>query len=108
HEEMQNYDYGYSVSEQQQFVGEFTGNVVNGLAEVDVKNKFTVGDHVEMMTPQGNINFTITEMSNKKGEKITTAPGNGYFVYLAIPDDIALDYALLMRNLTNTTTRNPY
>lgn len=108
HEEMQNYDYGYSVSEQQQFVGEFTGNVINGLAEVDVKNKFSVGDSVEIMTPEGNINFIITTMTNKKGELMITAPGNGYLIYLVIPDDIRLDYALLMRNLSGVTTHNPY
>ena len=39
HSEYQNYDYGYSVSDTQQFVGEITGR--NGdMVEVEVKNKF--------------------------------------------------------------------
>ncbi|WP_392565287.1 tRNA 5-hydroxyuridine modification protein YegQ [Utexia brackfieldae] len=108
HEEMQNYDYGYSISESQQFVGEFTGHKVNGLAEVAVKNKFTVGDSVEMMTPKGNINFTIEQMHNRKGEQVAAGLGDGHIVYLAIPDDIELEYALLMRNLSGTNTRNPH
>lgn len=37
HDAYQTYEYGYSVSDTQQFVGEFTGKRVNGLAEVDVK-----------------------------------------------------------------------
>ncbi|GAB7203646.1 hypothetical protein OS21_01350 [Dickeya oryzae] len=66
HEDYQNYDYGYSVSDQQQFVGEFTGERRDGLAEVAVKNKFSRGDSVEMMTPGGNVQFTIDTLLNKK------------------------------------------
>ncbi|ACS86486.1 prephenate-dependent tRNA uridine(34) hydroxylase TrhP [Musicola paradisiaca] len=108
HEDYQNYDYGYSVSDRQQFVGEFTGERLNGLAAVAVKNKFSVGDSVEMMTPGGNVQFTITLMQNRKGEAIDVAPGDGHTVYLPVPEDIALDYALLLRNLPGTNTRNPH
>lgn len=108
HEEMQNYEYGYSISERQQFVGEFTGKRLNGLAEVLVKNKFSVGDSVEMMTPQGNINFVLTELQNRKGEQVAAGLGDGHVVYFAVPDDVQLDYALLMRNLEGVDTRNPH
>ncbi|POE17855.1 prephenate-dependent tRNA uridine(34) hydroxylase TrhP [Pectobacterium odoriferum] len=107
HEDYQNYDYGYSVSDRQQFVGEFTGVRRDGLAEVEVKNKFSCGDSVEMMTPNGNIQFTIESMQNTKGQPTDVAPGNGHIVYLPVPDDVSLDYALLLRNLPGTTTRNP-
>ncbi|MGV8261065.1 U32 family peptidase C-terminal domain-containing protein, partial [Pseudomonas aeruginosa] len=83
----------------QQFVGEFTGVRRDGWAEVDVKNKFALGDSVEMMTPGGNVVFTLESMQNKKGEPIEVAPGNGHIVYLPIPQDIDLNYALLIRNL---------
>ncbi|MCL6363868.1 U32 family peptidase [Pectobacterium carotovorum subsp. carotovorum] len=107
HEDYQNYEYGYSVSDRQQFVGEFTGVRRDGLAEVNVKNKFSCGDSVEMMTPNGNIQFTIESMQNTKGQPTDVAPGNGHIVYLPVPDDVSLDYALLLRNLPGTTTRNP-
>lgn len=107
HEDYQNYEYGYSVSDRQQFVGEFTGVRRDGLAEVEVKNKFSCGDSVEMMTPNGNIQFTIDTMQNAKGQPTDVAPGNGHIVYLPVPDDVSLDYALLLRNLPGTTTRNP-
>ncbi|MGK2946451.1 MAG: tRNA 5-hydroxyuridine modification protein YegQ [Candidatus Malihini olakiniferum] len=99
HEHYQNYEYGYSVSDRQQFVGEFTGDWRNGLAEVTVKNKFFLGDSIEMMTPNGNIQFTLSTLQNVKGEAIDVAPGNGYIVYLAVPDDMVLEFALLLRNL---------
>ncbi|MCL2892566.1 tRNA 5-hydroxyuridine modification protein YegQ [Brenneria tiliae] len=107
HEDHQNYDYGYSVSDRQQFVGEFTGERRNGLAEVAVKNKFSCGDSVEMMTPGGNVQFTIEAMQNAKGQATDVAPGNGHIVYLPVPEEIDLQYALLLRNLPGTTTRNP-
>ena len=109
HDEYQNYDYGYSISERQQFVGEFTGKRnAQGMAEVAVKNKFLLGDEVEMMTPKGNIVFKINRMLNRKGEMTDAALGDGHFVYLDVPEDIQLDYALLMRNLNGGNTRNPH
>ena len=109
HDEYQNYEYGYSISERQQFVGEFTGKRnEQGMAEVAVKNKFLLGDEVEMMTPQGNIVFKIEKMLNRKNENVEAALGDGHFVFLDVPQDIQLDYALLMRNLVNTNTRNPH
>lgn len=109
HDEYQNYDYGYSISERQQFVGEFTGKRNSqGMAEVAVKNKFLVGDSVEMMTPKGNIVFKIERMLNRKNELIEAGLGDGHFVFLDVPNDINLDYALLMRNLSAATTRNPH
>ncbi|MDE1477028.1 tRNA 5-hydroxyuridine modification protein YegQ [Xenorhabdus bovienii] len=108
HDAYQTYEYGYSMSDTQQFVGEFTGNRVNGLAEVTVKNKFLVGDQLELMTPSGNINFTLESMANKKGQTIEVAPGDGHIVYLPIPEEIILNYALLIRNLKGTNTRTPH
>ncbi|MEQ4776845.1 tRNA 5-hydroxyuridine modification protein YegQ [Providencia huaxiensis] len=108
HDAYQTYEYGYSVSETQQFVGEFTGKRIDGMAEVDVKNKFSVGDSLEMMTPAGNIVFTLDALTNRKGEAIDVAPGNGHVVYLPIPEDVDVNFGLLIRNLAGTTTRAPH
>ncbi len=105
HDEYQNYERGFSLSERQQFVGELTGERRNGLAEVIVKNRFAVGDRLELMTPQGNLNFRLDALENKRGERTEVAPGDGHTVYLAVPDDVDLRYALLMRELDGSTTR---
>lgn len=102
HDAPQNYDYGSSISERQQFVGELSGERKNGWAEVRVKNRFSLHDSVELMTPQGNITFTLQQMQNGKGEAIEVAPGDGHTVYLPIPDDIDLTYGLLIRYLSTT------
>ena len=100
HDEYQNYQNGSSVSERQQFVGELTGERRDRLAEVKVKNRFALGDHMELMTPKGNFHFDLHQMQNAKGEAIEVAPGDGHTVYLPIPDQVDLRYSLLMRDIT--------
>ncbi|GLO15488.1 peptidase [Pseudomonas putida] len=99
HDEYQNYQRGNSVSERQQFVGELTGERVDGLAEVKVKNRFAVGDHLELMTPRGNYHFDLHRLCNRQQQAIEVAPGDGHVVYLPIPEQVALEHALLMRDL---------
>lgn len=99
HDTYQNYEQGYSMADAQQFVGEFTGKRRGNMAEVSVKNKFLCGDSLEMMTPKGNVNFCLEKMENRKGETISDAKGSGHFVYIPIPEEMDLEYALLMRNL---------
>jgi putative protease len=48
--------------------------------EIDVKNKFSVGDKLELVLPEGNIEFTLETLINKTGDAITVAPGSGYNV----------------------------
>jgi len=109
HQDYQNYEYGHSVSTKQQFVGEVLGRNANGLVEIDVKNKFCVGHSLELMTPKGNISFTLESMENKKGESITDAKGSGHIVFIRLDKTINLQHAVLMRNLDeHQDTRNPF
>jgi len=112
----QNYDYGYSKSDTQQFVGEVLGkNAETGLIEIDVKNKFLVGDQLELMTPKGNISFTLEKMIHSKtGEEITDAKGSGHKVMIkldtsSVGKELDLSFAIIMRYLTyGGTTRHPF
>lgn len=109
--ETQNYDYGYSKSDTQQFVGEVTGrNADTGLVEIDVKNKFLVGDQLELMTPSGNVSFTLTHMINSKNnETITDAKGSGHKVAIELDTELDLSFGIIMRYLTDGgTTRHPF
>jgi putative protease len=110
HSETQNYDYGYSKSDTQQFVGEVIGrNSDSGLIEIDVKNKFLLGDELELMTPKGNKSFTLTHMENVKGEAIDDAKGSGHKVSISIDTELDLSFGIIMRYLTNGgTTRHPF
>ncbi|QPN47217.1 tRNA 5-hydroxyuridine modification protein YegQ [Priestia aryabhattai] len=99
HDEYQNYQRSNSLSERQQFVGELTGARVDGLAEVKVKNRFAVGDHLELMTPRGDYHFDLHNLYGRQQQAIDVAPGDGHVVYLPIPEQVALEYGLLMRDL---------
>lgn len=110
HGDTQNYEYGYSISKTQQFVGEVLGvNTENGLIDIDVKNKFLVGDELQLMTPNGNQSFTLTHMENKKGEVIKDAKGSGHKVSLSLDTNLDLSHGILLRYLEDgENTRNPF
>ena len=102
HDEYQNYETGRSVGVHQQFVAEVAGRdgeVVHLIA----KNKFAVGDSVELMTPEGNQTFTLEHIENaKNGFDLPEVPGAGYEVKVRLPQALAKSaeqYGLLMKNL---------
>ncbi|MCW8918305.1 MAG: tRNA 5-hydroxyuridine modification protein YegQ [Gammaproteobacteria bacterium] len=98
-QEYQNYLSNHSDSLQQKFVGEIESyDAVSGMALIDVKNKFAVGDSLELMTPRGNRILTLEGMADLKGHAMAEAPGGGYRVQIPLPPG---DYerALLAKNL---------
>lgn len=96
--EYQNYIYGASQSHQQQFVAEMTSyDAANGWMDVEVKNRFGVGDRLELIVPNGqNQEFTLEAMRNKHGEPIEVAPGSGHFVKIPVPN-LHTDKVLISR-----------
>ncbi len=84
-QEYQNYLRGHSESDRSQYVGDLTGYGVDGLAEVVVKNKFSVGDRVEVIHPAGNREVAIEAMFKTDGTPTTVAPGSGHRVRVKLP-----------------------
>lgn len=83
----QNYETGSSTFEVQRFVGELCGyDDATGMAEVIVKNKFAIGDSVELIDPSGNRTFTITSINDARyGNPMEVAPGSGHIVRIPVP-----------------------
>ncbi|MDN5443084.1 MULTISPECIES: prephenate-dependent tRNA uridine(34) hydroxylase TrhP [Acinetobacter] len=103
HSEYQNYENGSSSFDHQQYCGEILER--NGdYLKVDVKNRFVVGDVLELMTTSGNIIFKLTEILDKKGNPILEAKGSGHVVEIPVPADVDMRYALLIRNLPHSST----
>ena len=95
--EQQNYISGYSISHQQQFCGEIRNyDTATGLAIIDVKNKFSVGDKLELILPEGNRDFTVERMEDMYGHVMQEASGGGYEVKIPLPE-IHSDNGLLAR-----------
>lgn len=95
--EHQNYMSGYSKSHQQQFCGEITGyDAETGLADITAKNKFAVGDTLELILPSGNQDITVETMFDKWGSAMQEAAGGGYEVKIPLPN-ADCTYGLLAR-----------
>ncbi len=85
--EQQNYITGYSKSHQQQFCGEIRSYDPNtGLAVIDVKNKFSVGDKLELILPEGNQDIIVERMEDIHGHSMQEASGGGYEVKIPLPE----------------------
>ncbi|MGR9074253.1 MAG: prephenate-dependent tRNA uridine(34) hydroxylase TrhP [Gammaproteobacteria bacterium] len=84
--EHQNYLSGYSKSHRQQFCGEIRSyDETTGLAEIAVKNKFSVGDQIEVILPEGNRDIVVESMQDLYGHPMQEAAGGGYEVRIPIP-----------------------
>jgi putative protease len=100
--EYQNYERGASRSELQQFVGDVVDQDGEWLT-IDVRNRFEAGDRMELVTPAGNLQFTLPEIIGRDGEPADIAPGSGHVVRVPLPEglgDLPIDqHALLVRFL---------
>jgi putative protease len=100
--EYQNYERGASRSDRQQVVGDILG-LDNGWLRVDVKNRFEVGDRMELVTPGGNISFGLEAIIGRDGRPAEVAPGSGHSVKIPLPEAVQAqsidDFALLVRYL---------
>jgi len=98
-QEYQNYLNGHSANFQQRFVGEVTHyDEQTGLADILAKNKFAIGDSIEVILPEGNTTMTLEHIENNKGETMQEVPGGGYEIKIPLPK---ADYhlGLLAKNL---------
>jgi putative protease len=103
--QLQNYDTSHSVSQQQLFVGDVLERDEEHLI-IDVKNRFELGDELELMTPTKNVSFVLTELQNRENEPVEAAPGSGHVVKVRIPpeavdwmNDQNVEFGLLMRTI---------
>jgi len=97
----QNYIQNSSANFKQQFVGEITHyDNDTGLSEVLVKNRFAVGDSLELILPEGNHTFVLEKMTDAKdGAARDIAPGSGYRVKIKMPPNTPIKKGLLAKNM---------
>lgn len=88
-QETQNYLRGHSESNRSQYVGDVTGfDTANGMAEILVKNRFQVGDRLEIIHPTGNYTIELSQMLDTKGQAVTIAPGSGHRVKIPLGREV--------------------
>ena len=95
-QDYQNYLAGHSLAKQSQYVGKVLTVDAAGWATIEVKNKFSVGDQLEIIHPAGNQVIELSAM-RRKGEAVAVAPGNG--IEVQIPEMQGKEHALIARIL---------
>ncbi len=83
--EYQSYLRGHSESDRSLYVGDVMGYDAEGRAEIDVKNRFSVGDRIELIHPQGNLELTVTTLHGRDSTPVDVAPGSGHRVSIPLP-----------------------
>jgi putative protease len=100
--DLQNYLRGHSESARSLYVGDvvgWDGSRASGMARVEVKNRFALGDRVEVIAPAGNFEIAIARIENDGGEELKVAPGAGHYVWIPLPRETP--GAMLARFLTS-------
>ena len=106
-QEMQRYRDSSSRSQRQIFSGEVIEFDIHGKRIlVDIKNKITVGDELELLTANGNHTFTLKTMADQRGNHMECAPGSGHQVWINIEQDLdEIHLGLLCRTLSEESAR---
>lgn len=82
----QNYLRGHSESGRSRYVGDaLAWDAGRGRMEVAVRNRFAVGDRLEIIHPSGNTELLLTTMENGAGAPLSVAPGDGHRVWIDLP-----------------------
>lgn len=92
----QNYLEGHSTARRSQFAGEVLSVDADGMALINVKNKFSLGDTLEIIHPSGNVDITVEQIF-KDGKPVDCAPGSP--VQVQLPNMHGKENALLARLL---------
>ena len=83
-QDYQNYVSGHSELHRSHFVGEVTAVRDDGWVQVQAKNRFAVGDRIELVHPSGNRVVELREMRNLDNEPVRVAPGDPVRVWLPL------------------------
>jgi len=96
-QDYQNYLSGHSQLQRSHYVGEVLGVRADGWAEVETKNRFAVGDQIEVIHPSGNRIVQLEAMHNPDGVPVQVAQGSPVRVF--VPLGAPVQGALLARLL---------
>lgn len=82
----QNYERGHSESARSLYVGDVREYDHLGRARVVVRNRFAVGDQLELVHPSGNRDISLAAMFNRENTAVEIAPGSGHEMHIPLPE----------------------
>ncbi len=84
-QEYQNYLQGHSQGHQQIYVAEIIDyDPDRGRATLLSKNRFGVGDRLELILPSGNQNLTLKQIYNPRGDAVEVVTGGGQTIVIEL------------------------
>lgn len=100
----QNYLRGYSESGRSQYAGDVRWDADRHAVQIAVRNRFSVGDWVEVIHPAGNRIVQVTGMDGPEGASVDVARGIGHFVWMRGEGWSARDDGAYLARLIETPT----
>ena len=95
-EESQIYDSNTYVKEYT-YLG-IVGEICDGRCKIEQRNKFSVGETIEIMKPDGeNVEVTVKRIINEEGEDQESAPHSKQVLYIELEGSQASPYDILRR-----------
>ena len=95
-EESQIYDSNTYVKEYT-YLG-IVGEICDGRCKIEQRNKFSVGETIEIMKPDGeNVEVTVKRIINEEGEDQESAPHSKQVLYIELAGGQASPYDILRR-----------
>ena len=71
----------------------------DGKAFIEVKNRFSVGDSIEVILPnEACFDMRVESMHTDKGEELDVAKGSGYQVWIPMAKEIKPELGFIARN----------
>ena len=95
-------DHETQIYDNNTYIREYTylgivGAVENGLARIEQRNKFSVGESIEVMKPDGaNITVTVQRIVDEEGNDMESAPHPKQVLYIDLGQPLAM-YDILRR-----------
>ena len=74
------------------------GEICDGRCKIEQRNKFSVGETIEIMKPDGeNVEVTVKRIINEEGEDQESAPHSKQVLYIELEGGQASPYDILRR-----------
>ena len=103
-EQGENFEHSHSEHQTHLFCGIVDGfNNMNNRATIKVRNRFEIGDEMELMSPEGTVAFNLAAIYGSDGEPLAIAHGGGQDVEIELPEKKG-EYRLLRKKLHSSKT----
>lgn len=92
----ENFKESHSANQTRQYCGIFHKNSADlNRARISVRNRFEIGDQLEIISPLNTVSFRLEKMYDTQGQSISVAHGGGQDVEIEVP--VAIDDFSLLR-----------